>query len=56
MLMDMPKDEVRNGDQRLDFLIGINIDGAPCGTIGKPDMYIPIQLHETWINERILEN
>lgn len=53
MLLDMPRYDARRGDPTLDFLVGMNIDGAPCGAPGKPDIYIDIGLHADWIENTI---
>eukprot|EP00803_Ostreobium_quekettii_P003563 evm.model.scf_1066.3 EVM.evm.TU.scf_1066.3 scf_1066:28479-29919(-) len=49
MLLDMPNYDVRRGDPKFDFLAGINIDGEPCGSPGKPDVYLDIREHLKWI-------
>lgn len=51
VLLDMPKYDVTAGTPALDFLVGVNVDGAPCGTHGKPDVYIDVRAHADWIQE-----
>eukprot|EP00803_Ostreobium_quekettii_P010141 evm.model.scf_2812.1 EVM.evm.TU.scf_2812.1 scf_2812:3613-8003(+) len=53
LLMDMPKYELHNGNPELDFLVGLNVDGAPCGTFGKPDVYVDLRDHQDWIADHI---
>lgn len=53
LLLDSPKLKLDSGTPRLDFLVGINIDGAPCGTPGKPDIYIDLRASDEWINSEI---
>ncbi|CAD7699557.1 unnamed protein product, partial [Ostreobium quekettii] len=52
MLLDAPGDEFARGIPSLDFLIGINVDGAPCGKRAKPDIYVDVQRIKSWIVEQ----
>eukprot|EP00803_Ostreobium_quekettii_P004501 evm.model.scf_2428.1 EVM.evm.TU.scf_2428.1 scf_2428:2370-16843(-) len=55
MLMDAPGDEFDQGKPELDFFAGINVDGAPCGTPGKPDIYIDVRQIRDWAIEQMQE-
>eukprot|EP00803_Ostreobium_quekettii_P011422 evm.model.scf_212.5 EVM.evm.TU.scf_212.5 scf_212:45270-50661(+) len=41
------------GYQTLDFLVGINFGGAPCGQAAKPDEYVDVGRLEPWIKGTI---
>lgn len=51
MLLDAPQYDVAAGTSTMDFLVGVNIDGAPCETRGKPDVYADIRAHVQWITK-----
>eukprot|EP00803_Ostreobium_quekettii_P005958 evm.model.scf_1824.1 EVM.evm.TU.scf_1824.1 scf_1824:15076-16182(-) len=53
MLLDMPGYDVDCGSPQLDFLVGINIDGAPCGTSAKPDIFLDLRDLAPWIQQHI---
>lgn len=53
LLLDMPKNDPNNGNPIFDFVVGLNVDGAPCGTAGKPDIYIELRPHNAWITRII---
>lgn len=56
LLLDMPKNEVERGDPGLDFMVGINVDGAVCNEPGKPDMYVDIRVHMSWIEKTMIKS
>lgn len=56
MLLDAPGYDIENGMPTMDFLVGINTDGAPCGAPHKPDVYVDLRAHAAWINEKISAN
>ncbi|CAD7695109.1 unnamed protein product [Ostreobium quekettii] len=51
LLMDAPGYDVASGRPIFDFVVGINVDGAPCGQPARPDMYIDIREHSDWIRK-----
>lgn len=53
LLLDSPKYEIVHGNPRLDFLVGLNVDGASCGTKGKPDVYLDTRTLVDWIIKEI---
>eukprot|EP00803_Ostreobium_quekettii_P002792 evm.model.scf_355.7 EVM.evm.TU.scf_355.7 scf_355:76927-79510(+) len=53
LLLDTPRLKVDIGNPRLDFLVGLNVDGAPCGTPRKPDIYIDLRANDKWIESEI---
>ena len=52
LLMDTPRYNTESGSAALDFVVGVNVDGAPCGTSGKPDVYVDIRAHKTWLQKK----
>lgn len=53
VLVDQPKHNERMGLPSLDFLVGFNIDGAPCGATNKPDICTNITQLYDWIMQTI---
>ncbi|CAD7703104.1 unnamed protein product [Ostreobium quekettii] len=51
LLLDAPGYDIESGSPAFDFLIGLNIDGAPCGVPGKPDVYLDMRLHGEWLRQ-----
>lgn len=51
LLLDQPRSTLSMGKPELDFLVGINIDGSPCGTPQKPDLFIDLAHIHSWIAE-----
>lgn len=49
MILDRPAIDKNGGDPSQDLLLGINVDGAPCGTEDKPDIFLDIQRLNNWI-------
>jgi len=49
LLADLPKNIVDLGKPELDILVGINLDGASCGSLGKPDIYTDMRKLGTWV-------
>jgi len=49
LLMDAPGYDVASGRPGFDFVVGINVDGAPCGEAARPDVYIDVREHSEWI-------
>lgn len=53
LLLDAPQNHPENGNPIFDFVVGLNVDGAACGTVGKPDIYIDLRPHNEWITNII---
>ncbi|CAD7703105.1 unnamed protein product [Ostreobium quekettii] len=51
LLLDAPGYDIESGSPAFDFLIGLNIDGAPCGVSGKPDVYLDMRQHGEWLRQ-----
>ncbi|CAD7698514.1 unnamed protein product [Ostreobium quekettii] len=55
MVLDAPSYDVGSGKADFDFLVGLNVDGAPCGADGKPDICVDIRQHHAFIEAIINE-
>ena len=53
MLLDMPGHDVDSGIPELDFVVGINTNGAPCRTPAKPDIFLDLRDLAPWIQRHI---
>ena len=53
LLLVNPEDGGKSAAHGADLLLGINIDGASCGTAQKPDVYVDLRDHADWISETI---
>lgn len=49
LMVDQPGYKLDAGKPNLDFVIGVNIDGAPCGEKNKPDIYLNMSHLHSWI-------
>ncbi|CAD7699919.1 unnamed protein product, partial [Ostreobium quekettii] len=49
MLLDAPNSDIRSGAADFDFVVGLNVDGSPCGAEGKPDVYVDVRGHHSFI-------
>lgn len=52
-LLDQPHNDLNKGLPRLDFIVGINVDGAPCGVLNKPNLFIRLGHIHNWIAQYI---
>lgn len=53
LLLVNPEDGGKSAAHGADLLLGVNIDGASCGTAQKPDVYVDLRDHADWILETI---
>lgn len=53
LLVDQPHYDLFKGQPRLDFVVGINIDGAPCGAPNRPDIYLNLASIYSWVETKI---
>ena len=53
LLVDQPWENRDMGHPNLDFIIGFNIDGSPCGTPNKPDIYTNLTEIYDWITGHV---
>lgn len=53
LLLDQPRNTPCLGKPEFDFLVGINVDGGPCGMPWKPDLFIVLENNQSWIMDRI---
>lgn len=53
LLLDTPGYDIASGKPALDFIAGINVDGAPCGSLGRPDLYVDIRMHADWLQRKL---
>lgn len=51
LLLDQPQNHLNKGRPELDYLIGLNVDGSPCGTPKKADLFISVEHVQDWIAE-----
>ena len=53
LLLDTPGYDIASGTATLDFVVGINVDGAPCGSVGRPDLYVDLRTHADWLKQQL---
>lgn len=51
LLLDQPKNDLSKGTPNLDFIVGLNIDGSPCGTPNKPDLFVSLEHIHSWVTD-----
>lgn len=51
LVLDQPPSKHEKGSHSLHFIVGMNIDGAPCGTQHMPDLYVNLTGLHGWMME-----